>query len=107
MGEKKKADFRYDTGAARIPWAAVGEIIRSEDILQIVRFLVPPAQGDESAYADALRQVRQSLDILQQFGGPATKLTLGDHVKNLEQRAAGFLGVKHACFMTNGQNQKR
>ena len=46
MKSKKKkggADFRYDTGPSRIPWSAVGEPVREEDLLELVRFLLPPA----------------------------------------------------------------
>ena len=47
--EKKKnvaSDFRYDTGEAKIPWAAVGENIRENDIMDIVRFLIRPAERE-------------------------------------------------------------
>ena len=32
MKKKKSADFRYNTGEAKVPWAAVGEYIRKEDL---------------------------------------------------------------------------
>ena len=33
-------DFRYNTGAAKVPWAAVGENYNAEDLKAIVKFLM-------------------------------------------------------------------
>ena len=36
MTKKKAAsDFRYDTGAARVPWAAVGENVQMDEMKDI------------------------------------------------------------------------
>ena len=33
------SDFRYNTGESKVPWAAVGEHIREQEILSILEFL--------------------------------------------------------------------
>jgi len=38
--EKEKSDFRYDTGEAKVPWAAIGETMNIGDISSIIRFLI-------------------------------------------------------------------
>ena len=43
-------DFRYDTGPSRIPWAAVGESVRESDVLEMLRFLLPPRKKKEGDY---------------------------------------------------------
>jgi dTDP-4-amino-4,6-dideoxygalactose transaminase len=103
MPKKKEeaSDFRYDTGEARVPWDAVGEHVRSEDILAIVRFLLRPAKGRKKEYNARLRQLAADLERLEQVGQPAGKLSLADNVKALEEQAARFLGVEHAVFLTN------
>ena len=98
---KPSSDFRYDTGAAKVPWAAVGEEVNAEDVLRIIRFLAQPKAGEDATYSARLEQVGQALDALFAAAKPAGKLTLGDRVKELETWAAAYLGVKHACFVTN------
>ncbi len=102
MAKKKAAsDFRYDTGEARIPWAAVGEPVLPEDVGELVRFLLPPAAGKRRAYEAAFRRVRKELEALRAAGACAGKLTLGDRVAALEKAVARMLKVKHALFVTN------
>lgn len=98
---KQTSDFRYETDAARVPWAAVGENLNIEDLLRLVRFIVGPQSPDDAAYAKRLERVRQALEGLFAVGKPAGKLTLGDRVKELEAWAASYLGVNYACFLTN------
>ena len=67
MGKRKKkqaADFRYDTGPARIPWAAVGEPIDHEDICDILSFLCPPAPHRQTKYDAQFQRVRRELGKL-------------------------------------------
>jgi len=42
--KKKKAttDFRYDTGEARVPWAAVGEKVNVDDVDDVEGIVTPP-----------------------------------------------------------------
>jgi dTDP-4-amino-4,6-dideoxygalactose transaminase len=98
---KQTSDFRYDTGAAQVPWAAVGENVNADDILRLIRFLVGPQAPQDATYAQRLEKVRKALQALFKAGKPVGKLTLGDRVKELEAWAADYLGAKYACFLTN------
>lgn len=105
MTKRKKVsggqgDFRYSAGAARVPWHAVGEFFSYRDALEVVRFLMPPKAGP-SGYSRRLQDVRKALVALSRESGPATKLTLGRWVEKAEEEARKFLGVKHACYLTN------
>jgi len=101
--QKKKAavDFRYDTGEARVPWAAVGESVKENEIAEMLRFLCPPAEGNKTRYETQFRRVRGELNKLAALGRPASKLSLGNQVKALEDRVAKMLGAKYAVFLTN------
>ena len=50
----KSTDFRYNTGATRVPWAAVGENYNVHDLMEIIRFL---KQGEGKEYDDAMKSV--------------------------------------------------
>lgn len=64
LSKKKEAvsDFRYATGPARVPWAAVGENVRSEDLLARLRLLVRPAEGKEKEHRAKRRRVTEYLN---------------------------------------------
>ncbi|MFC1461300.1 DegT/DnrJ/EryC1/StrS family aminotransferase [Verrucomicrobiota bacterium] len=96
--EKGSADFRYDTGAARIPWAAVGEPVREDDVLELIRFLMPPAN---KTYNAQFKRVTGELKKLRALAGSAGKLSLGNNVQAVEKKAAQMLRAKHALFVTN------
>lgn len=98
--EVKKSDFRYDTGEARVPWAAVGESMNIEDILAMIRFLIPGDDNDPS-YRGQVQKVSSALEELRKSGNYASKLSLGSYVKKLEEAIQEFLDVKYACFITN------
>lgn len=97
---KTKSDFRYSTGDSKVPWAAVGESVNLEDITAIIKFLVPVG-SDSKAYNSQLSKVNQELGKLRKEGNYASKLSLGDNVKALEEATKKFLKVEHACFVTN------
>jgi dTDP-4-amino-4,6-dideoxygalactose transaminase len=99
--DKPAGDFRYDTGEARVPWAAVGEHLAADDLMRIVEFLARPQSGQEGEYETRLSAVRDALDSLWGVSSPATKLTLGNNVSQLEEEAKAFMGCKYACFLTN------
>ena len=104
MAKKKKeaaADFRYATGPARVPWAAVGETIETAEAKALVEFLMPPAAGKARAHAKALTKAKAGIEALAAVSGRATKLSLGTQVSALEAEAAKMLRCKHACFLTN------
>ncbi len=100
---KKKAvsDFRYDTGAARVPWGAVGESVQTEEIQDMLRFLVRPAEGKEKQYEACFDRLARHLEKLAAVGTPAGKLSLASHVEGLEEDVCKFLKVKHSVFVTN------
>ena len=56
---KKKAsgdagDFRYAAGDSKVPWHAVGEGFSHSDVVEFVKFLMPPEAGS-TEYAARLR----------------------------------------------------
>ena len=59
--KKESADFRYDTGVARIPWAAVGESIREKDVIELARFLLPPDDSMKKEYNDQFKRVAEEV----------------------------------------------
>jgi dTDP-4-amino-4,6-dideoxygalactose transaminase len=93
-------DFRYATGPARVPWPAVGEPYRGEDVVELVKFLLQPG-GDAEAYRAALARVEQAIARLSRVAVPAGKLTTGSQVSLLERQVARMLRVKHALFCTS------
>lgn len=95
------ADFRYATGPARVGWPAVGEPMRSDDVLRAIEFLVPPRDGHEREYEKELAAVRKSVKRLAATGRTATKLTLGREVAKAEEGVRKYLGCKHAVLLTN------
>ncbi|MCK4416792.1 MAG: DegT/DnrJ/EryC1/StrS family aminotransferase [Candidatus Latescibacteria bacterium] len=99
-GKKAKSDFRYATGDVKVPWAAIGENVNADDVTEIVKFLIPNGKN-QAAYDRQLTRVREEIEKLREKGGYATKLSLGNRVKELEEEVKEFLGVKYACFVTN------
>lgn len=99
--KEQTADFRYETGKAEIPWAAVGENINSLDIENIIEFLIKHKEGYKKEYTERFEKVKKSLNNLWRIGDPVTKLSLGNMVKELEALCKKLLNVKHACFLTN------
>ena len=84
--EKKKSggDFRYAVGEAKVPWHAVGEFYRADDVLEVVKFLLPPG-ADEAAWQQKVENVSSALRELGTSAGVATKLTLGKKVAEAQE----------------------
>jgi dTDP-4-amino-4,6-dideoxygalactose transaminase len=102
MSEKKAiSDFRYNSGEAKVSWAAVGEVIRQEEIMGLVKFLMTPANGKEADYAAQVAKIEAEIAKLVEVGKPAGKLSLGNKVQQLEAQVAEYLGAKYALFLTN------
>ncbi|MFO7945693.1 MAG: DegT/DnrJ/EryC1/StrS family aminotransferase [Armatimonadota bacterium] len=101
MPEDAPGDFRYETGEANVPWAAVGEHLAHDDLMKIVRFLARPVGEKADEYDAQLSKVEAALESLWDYSKPATKLSLGDTVKKLEAEARDFLGCQYAVFLTN------
>jgi dTDP-4-amino-4,6-dideoxygalactose transaminase len=101
MRKQKASDFRYNTGAAKVPWATVGENVRCEDIMEMVRFLVPRGNAPSAKYNAQAAKIGHELEKLCAMGSYATKLTLGDKVKEVEEKIRELLKCKHAVLLTN------
>jgi len=99
--KEKAADFRYETGPARVPWAAVGEPIQLSEAQRVVEFLLPPAKGKAGQHGRLLNRVKADLGALAEVSERASKLSLGGNVKALEEEAARLLKAKYTCFLTN------
>ncbi len=77
MEKTKASDFRYNTGEARIPWAAVGENYNADDVLRLIRFLI---QENDDEYKAVLKRVEEDIRELSKHGRAPGKLSLGDNV---------------------------
>ena len=98
MPEKKPSDFRYSTGEAKVPWAAVGENYNADDIVDLIKFFIQ--KGDDQ-YDSILKSVESKVRDLADHGKPPGKLSLGDYVSKLEEKVNDFLGSKYCTFITN------
>ena len=94
----KSTDFRYNTGATRVPWAAVGENYNAQDLMEIIRFLM---QGEGKEYDDALNAVWEQVKKLDAIATPPGKLSLGSKVEAAEQACNEYLGTTTSTFVTN------
>ncbi|OIN96300.1 hypothetical protein AUJ66_06675 [Candidatus Desantisbacteria bacterium CG1_02_38_46] len=99
MGKKKAADFRYSTGETKVPWAAVGESVNKEDIMEVIKFLIPEGDKEKESYEKQLKGVEEEIKKLIEKGKLQTKLTLGPNVAAVEEKAKKFLRSKYACFL--------
>ena len=79
---KETTDFRYNTGATKVPWAAVGEDYNAQDLMEIVKFLM---QGDSADHNAALAEVEGAVRKLSAVSTPPGKLSLAGKVEELEK----------------------
>jgi len=93
----KATDFRYNTGATRVPWAAVGENYNVHDLMEIIRFLM---QGNGPEYDAALEAVWQQVKKLDELASPPGKLSLGSKVEAAEAACNEYLGIDSATFVS-------
>ncbi len=94
----KQTDFRYNTGATKVPWAAVGENYNVHDLMEIIKFLM---QGEGKEYDDAMAAVWQQVKKLDALSSPPGKLSLGSKVEGCEAACNEYLGTDTATFVTN------
>ncbi len=94
----KPTDFRYNTGATKVPWAAVGENYNVHDLMEIIRFLM---QGQGEEYDAALEAVWQQVKKLDELASPPGKLSLGSKVEAAEAACNEYLGTTSSTFVTN------
>jgi dTDP-4-amino-4,6-dideoxygalactose transaminase len=97
---KETTDFRYNTGATKVPWAAIGEDYNAQDLMEIVKFLM---QGSGAEHDAALADVEASIKKLSAVSAPPGKLSLAGKVEALEKAVDEYLGVApgSSLFMTN------
>ena len=94
----KSTDFRYNTGATKVPWAAVGENYNVADLMEIIRFLM---QGEGKEYEDACCAVFEQVKKLDKISTPPGKLTTGAQVEAAEKACNEYLGTDSSTFVTN------
>ena len=94
----KATDFRYNTGATRVPWAAVGENYSAHDLMEIIRFLM---QGEGPEYDQAINAVWEQVKKLDAISTPPGKLSLGSQVEAAEEACNEYLGTSSSVFVTN------
>ena len=94
----KTTDFRYNTGATRVPWAAVGENYNVHDLMEIIRFLM---QGEGEAYDAAIEAVWEQVKKLEPLSSPPGKLSLASKVAEAEEACNKYLGTTTSTFVTN------
>ncbi len=94
----KSTDFRYNTGATKVPWAAVGENYNAADLMEIIRFLM---QGEGEEYDEAINAVWEQVKKLSGIATPPGKLSTGSKVEEAENACAEYLGVSNTLFVTN------
>lgn len=63
----KSTDFRYNTGATKVPWAAVGENYNAADLMEIIRFLM---QGEGEEYDNAINEIWKQVKKLGEIATP-------------------------------------
>lgn len=95
---KQTTDFRYNTGATKVPWAAVGENYNVHDLMEIIRFLM---QGNGEEYDNALKAVWEQVKKLDELATPPGKLSLGSKVEEAEKACNEYLGTDTSTFVTN------
>ena len=94
----KTTDFRYNTGATKVPWAAVGENYNVSDLMEIIRFLM---QGEGKEYEEAIEAVWKQVKKLDTLATPPGKLSTGRQVEACEAACDEYLGINSSTFVTN------
>ncbi len=94
----KTTDFRYNTGATKVPWAAVGENYNAADLMEIIRFLM---QGEGKEYDEAIAAVWEQVKKLDKVSTPPGKLSLASKVAEAEEACNKYLGTTTSTFVTN------
>ena len=94
----ESTDFRYNTGAARVPWAAVGENYNAADLMEVIKFLM---QGNGPEYEQAIEAVYEQVKKLDAISTPPGKLTTDKQVAEAEEVCNKYLGTDSSTFVTN------
>ena len=94
----KATDFRYNTGATKVPWAAVGENYNVNDLMEVIKFLM---QGEGAEYEEAIKAVQAQVEKLDKISTPPGKLSLASKVEAAEADSNEYLGIGSSTFVTN------
>ena len=94
----KATDFRYNTGATKVPWAAVGENYNVNDLMEVIKFLM---QGEGAEYDEAIKAVQAQVEKLDKISTPPGKLSLASKVEAAEADSNEYLGIDSSTFVTN------
>ncbi|MBE6590938.1 MAG: DegT/DnrJ/EryC1/StrS family aminotransferase [Ruminococcaceae bacterium] len=95
---KQTTDFRYNTGATKVPWAAVGENYNTADLMEIIKFLM---QGEGEEYDNAINAVWEQVKKLGEIATAPGKLSLASQVEAAEEACNDYLGTTTSTFVTN------
>lgn len=94
----KATDFRYNTGATKVPWAAVGENYNVNDLMEVIKFLM---QGEGPEYDQAIEAVKAQVEKLDAISTPPGKLSLASKVEAAEADSNAYLNIDSSTFVTN------
>ncbi len=95
---RQTSDFRYNTGEARVPWAAVGENYNETDLMEVIKFMM---QGSGAEYESVLEDVGKEIRKLAALSQPPGKLSLGSKVESAEAAVDRYLDTKGSLFISN------
>lgn len=95
---KQTTDFRYNTGATRVPWPAVGENYNVNDTVEIIKFLM---KGEGAEYDSLIAKIKESIMELDKISTAPGKLSLGSQVEEAEEICNKYLGTDSSTFVTN------
>lgn len=95
---KQTTDFRYNTGATKVPWPAVGENYNVSDAVEIVKFLM---RGKGAEYDAIIEKIRSNITELDKISTPPGKLSLGSYVEGAEKACDEYLNTEGSTFVTN------
>ncbi len=95
---KQTTDFRYNTGATKVPWPAVGENYNVSDAVEVVKFLM---RGKGAEYDAIIEKIRENIVELDKISTPPGKLSLGSYVEGAEKACDEYLGTEGSTFVTN------
>lgn len=95
---KQTTDFRYNTGATKVPWPAVGENYNVNDALEVIKFLM---KGEGAEYEAATTKIKEDLKELDKVSSAPGKLSLGSQVEAAEKLCDEYLKTTGSTFVTN------
>ena len=95
---KQTTDFRYNTGATKVPWPAVGENYNVNDTVEIIKFLM---KGEGAEYDALIAKIKDNITELDKISVAPGKLSLGSQVEAAEEICNKYLGTDSSTFVTN------